>query len=963
MAISPRHHIRWIVLLGIGGHAIAAENLPPLRIDPALLGARPQARQEVPAVRAEQPRAAAPAQAAAQPSAAAAPAPVSVDAIRRDEPAPAIAAPAATLPVAESASEAGQPRAGGAAVPGAASAGVPGSPRQETSRAAAMAPEKAAASPAAPVPGASAAGRPATAAPGQSSDAPGQPGQVPAAALAGEPPKVGEPPVVAPLYSAHVAAGLIPDATLRLTRRLPADRSQGSDEPGPTFVVADDIRGINDREVVATGAVELRKLGTSLEADRLTYWQQEDEVDAVGNVRLTRDQDQMSGPRLRMKMEESTGFFESPAYSITRSSKAVQATGPVLPGSSDVAPTQGQYRPPITGYGSAERIDFEGENQFRLTRATYSTCGPGSDPAWYADVGEMRLDYDAERGEANDATVRFKGFPIFYAPWMSFSLNNQRKSGFLAPTFGSTSKSGLEFTVPFYWNIAPNMDATIAPRLLSRRGAQWNTELRYLDHGYFGQARFEYLPNDHLANRRRSGYSISHTHSNLGDGFSGSLDLNGVSDDTYFSDLSTRVSTVSQGNLLRKGQLNYSGSWWSASLTSQSYQTLQDPASGTLIPTPYKRLPQFTLRAARPDLPYGAVATFGGEFVNFGHPTQVLGRRTTLYPQVAMPIEWTAFSLTPKIGLHSTSYSLERQGAGVPDRITRNVPIASLDGTVVFERETELFGRRLNQTLEPRLYYLYVPKRDQNQIPNFDTAIADINFAQIFSENRYSGGDRIADANQLTAAVTSRLVDPDSGAELLRGTLGQVHYFTTQHVTLRRADGTLETPRTSRAADLLAALSGQVARGVWFDTGWQYNPRDGRTERINMGGRYQPEPGKVLNAGYRYSRDSLGQIDLSGQWPVGGGWYGVGRYNYSTKDHRIIESVGGLEFDGGCWVGRFVVQRLATLANRASTAVFVQLELNGFSRIGSNPLEILKRNIPGYGRINQPTADPVFASD
>ena len=377
--------------------------------------------------------------------------------------------------------------------------------------------------------------------------------------------------------------------------------------------------------------------------------QQEDEVEAVGNVRLSRDEDRMAGPRVRMKLEESTGFFEKPEYSITRTPKPERPSGQVLPGSSTVLAVPTVQRPPITGYGTAERIDFEGENRFRLTRATYNTCGPGADTPWYADVGELKLDYDSERGEATDAKVVFKGIPVFYAPWMSFSLNNQRKSGFLTPTFGSTSKSGLELTAPFYWNIAPNMDATIAPRLLSRRGIQWNTELRYLNHGYFGQARFEYLPDDRLANRRRSGYSLTHNHADLGGGFSGSLDLNGVSDDTYFSDLSTRVSTVTQGNLLRKGQINYSGGWWNASLISQSHQTLQDPASGTLIPIPYRRLPQFVVRAARPDLPFGAVATFGGEFVNFGHPTQVLGRRTILYPQVALPLEWTAVSVTPKL--------------------------------------------------------------------------------------------------------------------------------------------------------------------------------------------------------------------------------------------------------------------------------------------------------------------------
>lgn len=764
---------------------------------------------------------------------------------------------------------------------------------------------------------------------------------------------------MAPLYSAHVSAGLLPEQRLRMTPRLAPRPRVDDDEPTPTFIAADDIRGINDREVVATGAVELRKAGTVLDAERLTYWQQEDEVDAVGNVLFERDGDRIAGPHLRMKLEESIGYFESPEYSITRASRQPPVkSGRVVVAAPVMAPDSWVAKP-TTGYGEASRIDFEGKDKFRLGNATYSTCGPGADRDWFAKVGELQLDYEKERGEADDALVVFKGVPIFYAPWLSFSLNNQRKTGFLAPTFSSNSKNGAELTVPFYWNIAPNMDATISPRMMAKRGTQYNTEVRYLNYGYAGQARVEYLPQDQITRTRRTGYSVLHNQV-FGHGFSGSLDLNGVSDDTYFSDLSTKVSAVSQGNLMRRGELQYRAAWWNASVVAQTYQTLQDPSANVAVTIPYRRLPQVRFGAVRPDMPFGAVATLNAEHVNFVHPSLPLGRRMSVYPQLSVPMEWAAATLTPKIGFHSTTYDLERQAAGVPQRLSRNVPIMSVDGQVLFERETTVLGRAVNQTLEPRLFYVYVPERDQSLIPNFDTGIADINFAQIFSENRYSGGDRIGDANQLTAAVTSRLVDPDSGAELVRATLGQVHYFTTQHVTLRRADGTVETPRTGRSADILAAVSGQVARGVWFDTGWQYNPRDARTERLNVGGRYQPEIGKVLNAGYRYSRDSLGQIDVSGQWPLGGGWHGVARYNYSTKERRLIESIGGLEYDAGCWVARFVVQRIATLTNKASTAIFVQLELNGFSRVGSNPLELLNRSIPGYGVINHYAAEPDY---
>ena len=723
--------------------------------------------------------------------------------------------------------------------------------------------------------------------------------------------------------------------------------------PDATFVSADRIHGRNDVEVVAEGAAELRRAGTVLHADRLSYWQLEDEVEALGDVRLERDENRFAGPRLRLRIEENVGFFEQPQYSLTRQRSV---THPEMWPLADVVATES-----ITARGEAERIDFEGEGLYRLSQATFSTCAAGNRD-WYAEIGDLKLDYNRAVAEGSDGKVLFMDVPILYSPWLTFSLDNQRKSGLLSPSFGSTSTSGIELMQPWYWNIAPNMDATIAPRLMSKRGIQLNTDVRYLNYRYAGEAHVEFLPDDRLAHKRRYGYALTHHHHELGYGFAGLINLNGVSDDTYFSDLTKPAAGLAQTNLLRQGQLSYGGSWWGASLTVQRYQVLQDPS---LPPAqePYRRLPQFSLVANRYDLPLGGAFNFAGEYVNFGHPTSVVGQRSTLYPQWSLPLQTAYLQVTPKLGWHFTRYELDRQAVGAPAGLTRQVPIFSLDAALTFEREMDLFGRKLPQTLEPRLYYLNVPRRDQSLIPVFDTGVADFNFAQMFAENRYGGGDRIADANQLTAAVTSRLIDPHSGAELVRGLIGQRYYFADQHVTLP-AVGTnpAEVARSGHSADILAALSGMALPKTYIDTGWQYNPRDARTERINVGGRYQPEIGKVVNAGYRYTRDLLGQIDVSGQWPIFGAWHGVGRYNYSTKERRMIESIAGVEYDGGCWIARIVVQSIATQTQRATTSLFMQIELNGFSRIGSNPLDILKRNVPGYGPINQSSADSVFVS-
>lgn len=744
------------------------------------------------------------------------------------------------------------------------------------------------------------------------------------------------------LVVAVLATGRVLATELTETPALPAPSvSKGG---LPTFVDAEQVTGLNDVETVAVGHVVLRKAENMLTADRVVYRQQEDEVDATGHVRLSQNDDVMTGPRLHLKISDNVGYFESPHYTIKR-------VPPGTPG--------GQA---TVGSGEAQRLNFEGKNQYRLTDATYSTCGP-DDPAWFARAGNMSLDYDREVGDAHDATLVFQGVPLLYSPWLTFSLNNKRKSGLLAPTLGTTSKSGIEFTVPYYWAIAPNMDATIAPRVMSKRGVALEGEFRYLEPDYNGTLRSELLQKDTVTHTRRSSYAYTHNQ-NFGMGFSGALNLNGVSDDTYFTDLSPRMTNTAQSNLLRQGVLGYASAWWNATLMAQSFQTLQDPALPP-VAIPYRRLPQLTINAARADMPMGGLFVLRSEFVNFAHPSLVEGARTTINPQFSLPYQNSAFSLTPKLAFNSTTYHLDNQPAGLPDRITRNVPLFSLDAGAVLERPFEAYGRELTQTLEPRLYYVRVPARNQDQIPVFDSGLSDFNFAQIFSENRYSGGDRIGDANQLTAAVTSRLINPANGAELLRGALGQRYYFKQQEVTLPG-----ETPRTSNMADFLAALTGEMGSGMSVDSGLQYNAHDHQLRRFVLSGRYRPEVGRSLSASYRYNRDlsntsiignNIRQIDLAAQWPLGGGWSGVGRYNYSLIDRRIIEAVGGFEYNAGCWGLRVVLQRLATATSNSSTAFFIQLELNGFSSIGSNPMDLLKRSIPGYSQTLPSMSDPNLA--
>lgn len=738
---------------------------------------------------------------------------------------------------------------------------------------------------------------------------------------------------------------LEPALALRRSRTLaPVPKN---DDPHPSFLTARRIYGVADREAVLEGDAELRRGDTLLTSDHLVYWQNDDEVEATGNVVYRQEGTVVSGPRLKMKLAEQTGVFDQASYAI-RQEKMAPVWGVV-----------GNYNAMASkvtdSHGQSERLEFLGENHLKLANATYTTCKPGNN-GWYARAESLDLDYEREEGQGQAATLYFKDVPVFYMPKLSFSLNNRRKSGFLAPTFGTNSISGAMLTTPYYWNIAPNMDATIAPRLMTKRGLQIGGELRYLDYSYNGYLRGEYLPTDNVRNMDNR-YSVNFWHQqDLGNGFSGLLNLNKVSDYNFFTDLSSRLGVSAQTLVPRQGVLRYGSTWWNAAASISRYQTLQPDASNPITP-PYDIAPQLTLNARRPDY-FGTDLAFLGQYSAFSHPTQVQGSRIVAYPQVSVPMMFPAFYVTPKVGMHVTQYNLDQQVAGKPTSISRGLPILSLDAGLTLERETSLLGRNFTQTLEPRLYYVYVPYKDQSQNPVFDTGIADFNFGQIFSENRYVGQDRIGDANQLTAALTSRFVNPESGREYFRAMVGQRYYFDDQKVTLPG-----EQIRQRKNTNWLGAFSGQVYARTFLDGAVEYNPEDGRTDRLAINGRYQPELRKVLNAGYRYIRDTLGNVDVSGQWPLGGGWYGVGRYNYSLKEKRVVENIAGLEYSGDCWVVRGVVQQYALTASTSSTAFFVQLELSDFSSIGSNPLDMLRRTIPGYGRLNQPMANPVFGGE
>ena len=753
-------------------------------------------------------------------------------------------------------------------------------------------------------------------------------------------------------------------------------------QPGSIQIEGDKLDLYLDRKMRASGNAEISKGNQHIYGDNIEYDVQNDELKVTGNARIDLGDSEIQGPALKMKLSESIGEMRDASV---RMSKTVtenrSSTGQIAPTprndpsvytqskllNSQTSLTdnpklyQDNYREPAkpiglealpsvnsTSRGDAQMVFFEGQDKKRLKNARYTTCEAGVDD-WYIKAKEIELNDYTQSGTAKNAYVEFKGVPLLYTPWMTFSFNNERKSGLLAPTIGSTTNSGFEVAVPYYINIAPNKDATVSARYMSKRGLQLQGDFRYLGENYSGIDSLEYLNNDTNTDKRRYYANISHSHSFEG-GWSASYNVEKVSDDQYFADMSTRIINTSRVNLPQEGRVDYTSDVWRFNGLVQKYQTLDKTNF------PYERLPQLTLTANKE---WDYVNTdFYSQYAYFNRndraPVAATGSRVVLYPSISAPFSQSYGFVTPKIGLHMTQYSLKNNNVAVNGVTATNnsdsrvLPIASIDGGLYFERDFNIAKNNhkqnaYTQTVEPRLFYVYIPEQNQDLLPVFDSALSDLNLSSLFAENQFTGNDRINNANQLSLAVTSRIIDRDTGIERLTATLGQRYYFDDQKVTL---PGGVKSSGTR--SDVIGALTARLSNQWNLDAFSQYNTDGNGFVRGNILARYNPEPGKLLNIGYRYTQAFLEQLDISGQWPLSRGWYGIGRYNYSVRESKPIEAVAGLEYDAGCWQARTVIQRVETATAKANYGLFFQLELGGLASIGANPLNLLRRDIPGY---------------
>lgn len=687
------------------------------------------------------------------------------------------------------------------------------------------------------------------------------------------------------------------------------------DSKSPVNVSADEVEMERDKNISHfKGNVVIRRGTQKMIADRMDYNKNTEVVDAENNVRYSKGTLSINSDKANFNIAQSQGQFDNANYKLASKH----------------------------AHGTASIIEKKGPTLTQLSDASYTTCDPG-DEDWSLRSTEVLLKHDKGYGEAWHTTVRFMGVPFLYTPYMRFPISDERTSGLLTPSFGSSSEGGADLSIPYYWNIAPDKDLTTTLRHMSDRGTQLSGEFRYLTQEHNGELNVEYLPDDDLFNDDRSLLSFENSW-NPGNHWNGRLLYNEVSDKDYFTDLSGSLSSSSITHLDRKAEINYSTNYWTASGLLETFQTVDNTIAASS--RPYKRLPRFAFNGILPEQNLGLDYKLNAEYVYFDHDVNTRGHRLNLTPGIELPIETFGWFVKPALRLSHTSYGLDNQTPGLDDSLSRTLPILSLDSGLFFERNTSIAGTDYLQTLEPRLFYLNVPYKNQDGLPVFDTGAYDFSVSQLFSENRFSGLDRIGDANQLTVAVTSRLFDSQAGREVASATLGQIYYFRDRDITL---PGVI--PDTTSDSNYIAEMTLRPTEAWRINSELQWDNDNSETDKGAFGIRYNLDSKYIFNVSHRFQRDSLEQTDLAFYWALTNQWRAIGRWNYSVKDEQDLEYIAGLEYQSCCWALQLVTRNYLNGGGGADNAVIMlQLTLKGLTSLGDDIDTLLEEGILGYER-------------
>ena len=680
-------------------------------------------------------------------------------------------------------------------------------------------------------------------------------------------------------------------------------------------ISADKTRSDNQGNSTFQGHVVIEKHELRITADNASYNSNAEYIDIQGNVHVDTINMGLNADLGRVSKEKKSALFTGVKFQV---------------GSNNMR-------------GSAESISAEKDDNTELKQTSITTCDP-QDPGWRLDADNINLNHEEEYGSANNVVLRFMEVPFLYVPYMEFPIGDRRRSGFLVPEIGYSSSRGGELTIPWYWNIAPNHDAILAPHFMNRRGTQLDTQYRFLTESSHGQLDAAFLHNDKITDDSRHQIQYQQ-YTRFTRDINMDIDVQDVSDTEYFDDFSNNLSTSSTTHLSRTLKLNLNKQYWQGRLLAQTYETLDTSILATN--RPYRRLPQVTLQGDQPIGKTGLTFTLDSEWVSFDHEDDSVntGSRLQLIPGLHWLNEGSFWFIDPAIKLSHTQYDIE-DGNGVKQDVSdRNLSMSSLDAGLFFERELD---NKFIQTLEPRIYYLNVPYKDQSLFPAFDTSLSTFSSALLFRDNRFNGGDRIGDAKQLTLAISSRLINPETGDEFLRASIGQIRYFQDRRVSLNNV------VETDNKSDLMAELA--ITINNWsLTSSTQWNTDNNQSERGNFLLHYQSDSERIFNFGIRNDRtltDEIRQTDLSFMVPINNEFSTFGRWNYSLEDDRDIEVIAGISYDSCCWSVQFLGQRRLQFNNNIEeydNAFMVQLVLKGLGSVSGNKVrETLEHAILGY---------------
>jgi LPS-assembly protein len=675
-----------------------------------------------------------------------------------------------------------------------------------------------------------------------------------------------------------------------MTPREPVAESQ---------IMAADYRAPSGEPVRFAGDVRLMQFDQLLETDELLFDPQSRLVDIPVWLRYTDALIQLEAARAHYDVDDGTGRFDQVVYRLVGHD----------------------------GSGSADTVAMVEPGLARLERFDFTTCDPDR-PDWQLKASRVDLALDRGVGTARHARLEFKGVPVLYSPWMTFPLTDDRKSGFLYPRFGRSGGDGFDISVPWYWNIAPNRDATFTGRWIEKRGVMLDTEYRFLGERQRGQLDLEILPDDRRADSTRY-YGQFDYRARLAPRWSARADFKRASDDDYFIDLGSDLIDSSVQFLRSVASVSGSGKDWTLDVMADDFQVLDaNVAAGR---EPYRRLPRAVFLAGRP-LGAGVEWNLDSELVHFDRDAGVTGTRLDLHPSLRYDLVAPGWFVRPELGLRATRYALS--GADVSS-VGRTLPIASVDAGLMFERAATA---ERTQTLEPRIFYLYVPFREQDDLPDFDTRDLTFGFSQLFHHNRFTGADRQGDANQVAVAVTSRLLDGADGRSLLEGSVGQVFHFSDRRVQLPERE--IEQ----------RSLSATVAEAAWrpsqtlaVTAGLQWDTDNSETEVARLGLSYRGNNAGQAALGYRMRRDQVDQADARFRYPVNERLNLIGRVLYSFEDDDTLEVLGGIEYESCCWALRLTGRDyVRDRQGERQTSVFLELELRGLASLGRMPYELFR---------------------